>query len=64
MIFFKCDLCGNTLSHAELITLKIGQNMRSPIAYDLCGQCAKSVRANIEKIKKQRNGEKGNEKQQ
>lgn len=64
MIIFKCDLCGNTLSHEELITLKIEQNMRSPIAFDLCGQCAKSVRANIDKIKNQRNGEKGNGKQQ
>ena len=64
MIFFKCDLCGRELNPANLITLRIEQNMHSPITYDLCGQCAKSVRANIDKIKNQRNGEKRNGKQQ
>lgn len=63
MTFYKCDICGKTLNFEELATLKIEQNMRSTIALDLCGQCAKSVRANIEKIKNQRNGEKENGKQ-
>lgn len=63
MTIYKCDICGKTLNFEELATLKIEQNMRSPIAFDLCGQCAKSVRANIDKIKNQRNGEEENGKQ-
>lgn len=63
MTIYKCDICGKTLNFEELATLKIEHNMRSPIAFDLCGQCAKSVRANIDKIKNQRNGEEENGKQ-